>query len=118
MMAKKSAEKKVKTKAAEVTEAVTAPIKKAGIAIRESAERVVQNSAAINAKVIDQAEANAKEAFAAMREAAGAKSVSDIAKIQAKFIKAQSERSMAHVREVGELIAKFGRDAVGQMRGK
>ena len=118
MMAKKSPGKKVKAKVAEVAETMAAPIKKAGNAIREGAERVVQNSAAINAKVIDQAEANAKQAFAAMREAASAKSVGDIAKIQAKFIKAQGERSMAHVREVGELIAKFGRDAVEQMRGK
>ncbi len=114
-MAKKSEEK---SKAASMAEQVAEPIKKAGKAIREGAERAVANTAAINSKVIDQAETNAKEAFAALRAAAGAKSVNDIVKIQGKFVKEQSERSMAHVREVGELIAQFGRDAMEQIRGK
>ncbi len=119
-MAKKSPEKPKaeKSKSAETGEAVITPIKKAGKAIRAGAERAVAHTAAINSKVIDQAETNAKEAFAAMRAAASAKSVTDIAKIQGKFVKEQGERSLAHVREVGELIARFGRDAVEQLRGK
>lgn len=96
----------------------TGAIKKAGKVIRDSAEKVVANTSAINSKVIDQAETNAKEAFAAMRAAASAKSVNDIVKIQTKFVKEQGERSMAHVKEVGELIAQFGRDAVEQIRKK
>ncbi len=115
-MAKKADAKK--SKPAEAAGEDTSPMKKAGKAIRDGAEKIVANTSAINSKVIDQAETNAKEAFAAMRAAASAKSVNDIVKIQAKFVKEQGERSMTHVREVGEIIAQFGRDAVGQIRRK
>jgi hypothetical protein len=135
-MAKKSDAKKVKSAAkapkaaaepqakpatkpaAKAAEQIVKPIRKAGKMLREGAEQASRNSAQINAKVIDQAEANAQEAFAAMRAAAAAKTVGEIVKIQAGFVKSQSARSTAHVREVGEMIARFGRDAVAQMRGK
>jgi hypothetical protein len=137
-MAKKPAEKKAKAKAApkpaaapkakptapkakpaaKAAEKMAEPIRKAGKMLRDGAERATKNSAAISAKVIDQAEANAQQAFAAMRAAADAKSLSDILKIQSGFVKSQSARSAAHVKEVGEMIARFGRDAVEQMRGK
>jgi phasin family protein len=123
MMAKKAdtpkaakASKAPKTE--KIVEKITEPVKKASMAIRESAERAVKRTGSLNSKVIDHAEANTKEAFAAMRAAAEAKSASEIVKIQAKFVRDQSARSVAQVREIGELIAKFGRDAVDQMRGK
>ena len=116
MMAKKpgTKEKKAKTTAEKVAE----PIQKAGKAIREGAAQAMANTAAINAKVIDHAETNAKEAFATLRKVAGAKSVQDVIKAQGEFVKEQSARSTAHVREVGELIASFGRQALETMRGK
>jgi hypothetical protein len=120
MMAKKAETAKA-TKAAKtekITDKISEPVKKAGMAIRESAERVVKRTSSLNSKVIDHAEANTKEAFAAMRAAAEAKSASEIVKIQTKFVRDQSARSAAQVKEIGELIAKFGRDAVDQMRGR
>ncbi len=101
-----------------ITDKISEPVKKAGMAIRESAERAVKRTTALNSKVLDHAEANTKEAFAAMRAAAEAKSATDIIKIQTKFVRDQSERSVAQVKEIGEIIAKFGRDAIGQLRGK
>jgi hypothetical protein len=115
-MAKKSEGKKAKAEAAPKAEAN--PVQKAGKAIRAGAEKAMANSAAINARVIDQAEANAKEAFAAMRAAAGARSVNDVVKIQTKFVKEQGARSVEQVREIGDMIARFGRDAIEQLRGK
>ena len=101
-----------------IADKISEPVKKAGMAIRESAERAVKRTTALNSKVLDHAEANTKEAFAAMRAAAEAKSATDIIKIQTKFVRDQSERSVAQVKEIGEIIAKFGRDAIGQLRGK
>ena len=123
MMAKKAetpkAAKAAKVpKAEKITATIAEPVKKVGAAIRESAERAVKRTSSLNSKVIDHAEANTKEAFAAMRAAAEAKSASEILKIQAKFVRDQSERSISQVKEIGELIAKFGRDAIGQIRGK
>jgi hypothetical protein len=120
MMAKKADTPKAAkaAKAEKITDKIVEPVKKAGAAIRESAERVVKRTSSLNSKVIDHAEANTKEAFAAMRAAADAKSASEIVKIQTKFVRDQSARSVAQVKEIGELIAKFGRDAVDQMRGK
>jgi hypothetical protein len=127
MMSKKSEGKAKKPKSADksagsekptTAEKIAAPIKKAGKTIRATATKAVENSVAINTKVIDHAEANAHQAFAAMRQVAGAKSVQDVVKIQAAFVKDQSARSTAQVREVGEMIAAFGRDALAMMRGK
>ena len=119
MMAKKPAAKAEKTKKTKSTaERVAEPVKKAGKVIREGAAQAMANTAAINAKVIDHAEANAREAFATMRKVANAKSVQDVIKAQGDFVKEQSARSAAHVREVGELIASFGRRALDTMRGK
>jgi hypothetical protein len=38
-------------------------------------------------------------------------------KIQSDYLRTQSERSMSQAREIGELIMRFGRDAVTPMKG-
>ena len=105
-------------KAKSTAERIAEPIKKATQSMRDSASQAMANTAALNSKVIDHAETNAREAFAAMRKVAGAKSVQDVVKVQSEFVKQQGARSAAHVREVGEMIASFGRDAFNMMRGK
>lgn len=112
MMAKKGDAKPTKT------DTITQPMKKVAASVKESAERAIKQTATINARVIDHAETNTREAFAALRAAAEGASLSDIVKIQTKFVRDQSERSVAQVREIGEMIAKFGRDAIGQLRSK
>jgi hypothetical protein len=112
MMAKgeKTAEK-VGEKAADA-------VKKAGKSMKDAAQNAAANAAALNNKVIDHAEANTRAAFTAMRSAASVKSVQDLAKIQTDYVKEQGARSMTQVREVGEMIAQFGRDAMSAWRPK
>lgn len=96
---------------------VVSPAKRAGEAMRESGRKAAENSAAIGVKMIDQAETNAHEAFAAMRAAAKANDLSEVMRIQGDYLREQGKRSMDQAREIGELIVKFGRDAVQPMRG-
>ncbi len=106
----------------EKTEKTTAKVadtaKKAGKSIKEATEKAAANAAALNGKVIDHAEENTRAAFAAMRSAANVKSVQELAKIQTEFVKEQGARSMTHVRELGDMIAQFGRDTMSAWRPK
>ena len=95
---------------------VVEPAKRAGEAMRESGKKVAEGGASISAKLIDQAENNAREAFAAMREAAQAKDISDVMRIQGEYLREQGQRNMSQAREIGELIMQFGRDAVTPLR--
>lgn len=85
--------------------------------MRETGKAMAENSSVVSMKMIDQAEENARSAFAAMRAAAGASDVGDVMRIQGDFLREQGERSMSHAREISELIAEFGRDAVSTIRG-
>lgn len=96
---------------------VAEPAQRAGQALRQTGERIAATNQTIGIKVIDQAQRNAAEAFAAMRQAAQAKDVSDVMRIQGDYLREQAQRSMAQAREIGELIASFGRDAVTPLRG-
>nr|WP_174287311.1 phasin family protein [Sphingomonas bacterium] len=100
------------------TDKVVEPAKRAGEAMKESGQKMVEGGSRVGVKMIDQAESNAREAFAAMREAARAKDLSEVMKIQGDYMREQSQRSMAQAREIGELIAQFGRDAVAPLRPK
>ena len=96
---------------------VVEPAQRAGEALKASGQKIAEGNSTIGVKMIDQAEQNTHQAFAAMREAAAAKDISDVMRIQADYMREQSNRSMAQAREIGELIMQFGRDAVGSMRG-
>jgi hypothetical protein len=96
---------------------VADPARRAGAAIKASGEKVVEGNKTIGLRLLDQAEQNAKEAFAAMRAAAAASDLSEVMKIQGEFLREQGQRNMAQAREVGELIMRFGRDAVSPLRG-
>lgn len=112
MMAKNSDEK------AKFAERATDSVKKAGKGLKDATEKAAANAAALNGKVIDHAEENTRAAFLALRSAANVKSVSDLAKIQADYVKEQGARSMTQVREIGDLIAQFGKDAMGAWKPK
>lgn len=98
-------------------EKVADPARRAGAAIKASGEKVAEGNKTIGLRLIDQAEQNAKQAFAAMRAAANASDLSDVMRIQGEFLREQTQRNMAQAREVGELILQFGRDAVSPLRG-
>ena len=93
------------------------PARQAGEALKQSGQRIAEGGASIGARLIDQAESNAQQAFAAMRAAAQARDLAEVMKIQSDFLREQGSRSMDQAREVGELIMRFGRDAVTPLRG-
>ena len=99
------------------SEKVVDPAKRAGEALKESGGKIAEGGATIGKTMIDQAEQNAREAFAAMREAAAAKDLTQVMKIQGDYLREQGQRSMSQAREIGELIMKFGKDAVAPLRG-
>lgn len=98
-------------------DAMRAGAARAGDAMREGGRQALENGSQISLKMIDQAEANAREAFEAMRRAAQARDVSEVMRVQGDYLREQGQRSMTQAREIGELIMRFGRDAVGAMRG-
>ena len=77
---------------------------------------MAEGGSAISSKLIDQAETNTSQAFAAMRAAAGAKDLSEVMKIQGEYLREQGQRSMGQAREVGELIMQLGRNAISPLR--
>ena len=97
-------------------EHVMDPARRAGEAMRASGQKVADGSATIGLKIIEQAEQNSHQAFEAMREAAQAKDLSEVMRIQGDYLREQGQRAMNQAREMGELIMQFGRDAVSPMR--
>lgn len=90
---------------------------RAGEAMRASGQKIADHSSSLGVAMIDQAQANAEQAFAAMRAAARAKDLGDVMRIQGDYLREQGQRSMNQAREIGELIMRFGRDAVGPLQG-
>lgn len=96
-------------------EAIREHAKTTADTMKASAERMAESGSALSLKLIEQAELNMKEAFAAIRAAASARDVSDVMQIQGDFLRAQGSRTIDQAREIGEMITEFGRDAVGKM---
>ncbi|WP_425228318.1 phasin family protein [Sphingomonas sp.] len=96
---------------------VVEPAKRAGEAMRQGGQQIAENNQQIGVKMIDQAEQNTHEAFAAMRKAAQARDLSEVMRVQGDYLREQGQRSMSQAREIGEMIVNFGRNAVGAMRG-
>lgn len=100
------------TLAADSAETASATLRASGDKLKASGEKLAKQGSAVSIKVIEHAEANTREAFVAMRAAASAKNATQVAKIQGDYLRDQGARALAHAREIGELIMKFGRDAV------
>lgn len=111
-------EKKTGNPRSKPHEAVTEPLKAAGEAMKAAGAKAAENSAALTGAVIDHAEANTREAFAALRAAAQSSSITDVLKVQGDYVREQGNRSMAQAREIGELIARFGRESIESFKGK
>jgi phasin family protein len=96
------------------TEAVT----QASKSIQDAAGKAGANASALNAKVIEHVETNARAAFDALRTVADVKSVQELAQVQSEFVKAAAERSQAQIKEVSEMIVQFGKDAMAMFQPK
>ena len=97
--------------------AFTDRMKGAGEAMQATGQKMAEGGSQVTLKMLEQAETNTREAFAAMRSAASAKDLGDVMRIQTEFLREQGNRSMSQAREIGEMIVQFGRDAVGAARG-
>ena len=86
--------------------------------MRAAGSAMTENGSQLGLTILSQAEANTQEAFRAMRAAAQATDLNDVMRIQSDYLRDQGARSMAQAREVGEMIAQFGRSAIGQMTGR
>jgi hypothetical protein len=86
--------------------------------LKQTATQAAENTAQLNMKVIDHAEENTRQAFNALRAAAKANGLSELMQVQADYVRDQGARSMAQVREIGEMIASFGREAMSGLSGK
>jgi hypothetical protein len=102
----------------DATGGITDKMKAAGEKMRASSEKVAESGTQLGMKMLDQAEQNTREAFNAMRAAAKARDLSEVMHVQGEYLREQGSRSMAQAREIGEMIANFGRDTIGKMTGK
>lgn len=103
--------------AAGAAKAAADRVEAAGDKIRKSSEKIAKQGSAVSLKVIEQAEVNTREAFAAMRAAAAAAgNPTEVAKIQGDYLRQQGARALAHAREIGELIMQFGKDVTGSAK--
>ena len=101
-----------------INEKIVDPAKKAGEAMKSSGSKIAEGRATVGMKLLDQAEENTKQAFAAMRAAAGAKDLTEVMKVQGDFLRDQGSRSMTQAREIGDLIVQFGKDVVAPLTPK
>ncbi len=111
---KKTADKVKET----ITDRIVEPAKKATEAMRETSAKLAESGSTVGMKMLDQAEENTRQAFAAMRAAAKAKDITEVMKVQGDFIREQGSRSMTQAREIGDLIVQFGKDAVAPLTPK
>lgn len=93
-------------------DAVTGSIKTATDQMKAAGGKAAETGQALNTKILDQAETNVREAFAALRAAATAGSMGDVLKVQGDYVREQSARNMAQAKEIGEMIANFGKTAM------
>ncbi len=102
--------------AKDLKDRMTEPLKAAGEAMRGAGAKAAENSSAISLTVIDHAEQNTREAFAALRAAAKVTSVTDLMKLQGDYVREQSSRSVEQARQIGDLITRFGRDVMSPLK--
>lgn len=93
-------------------------MRNAGQSLKDAAVKASDNATALNTKVIDQVEENTRAAFSALRSAASVKSIQELATIQSEFMKQAASRSQVQIKEVSELIAQIGKDAMAVFQPK
>ncbi len=105
------------TAASQATQSLGDRARDMGDKMKQGGERIAQGGQDLGLKLLDQAETNTREAFRAMRDAAQAKDISEVMKIQGDYLREAGSRSVSQAREIGEMIASFGREAMGQFTG-
>lgn len=94
----------------EAYEAAKGSMEEAAEVLEKSIDQAGQGAAAINRKVIDNAQANLNKGFDFAKEMAGAKNVAEIMELQSAFVRKQFELLTAQAEEIRELSAKVATD--------
>lgn len=97
---------------------LTQPLKAASEALRGAGNKAAENTSQMSLTMIEHAEQNTREAFAAMRAAARASSVTDLMRVQGEYVREQSSRSVEQARQIGDLITRFGREVMAPVSPK
>jgi hypothetical protein len=102
----------------DINERFTQPLKAASEALRGAGSKAAENTSAMSLTMIEHAEQNTREAFAAMRSAAQVSSLADLMKVQGDYVREQSGRSVEQARQIGDLITRFGREVMAPLGQK
>jgi len=97
------------------SEAIGERLRVAADTMKASTEKLAETGSQLSVRLLDQAEVNTREAFAAMRAVAQARDVAEMMRVQSDFFRDQGTRSMEQARELGEMVIGMGRDTVGQL---
>lgn len=103
------------TSSNDFNERMTQPLRAASEVLRGAGNKAAENTSAMSMTMIEHAEQNTREAFAAMRAAAQVTSVADLMKVQGDYVREQSGRSVEQARQIGDLITRFGREVMAPL---
>ena len=103
------AEKTV-TQSREAYENAKVSMEEAVEVLEKSIDHAGQGAAALNRKVIDNAQANLNTGFDLAKDLAGAKNIAEIMELQSSFARKQFEALTAQAEEIRELSTKIAED--------
>ncbi len=84
--------------------------------LEKSIDQAGQGAAAINRKVIDNAQANLNKGFDFAKEMAGAKNIAEIMELQSSFVRKQFEVLTAQADEIRELSTKVATETANPIK--
>ncbi|NIJ22847.1 phasin family protein [Sphingomonas japonica] len=116
--AMKDATGKASAAASEGMARASEQMRDAGERMQAATGAMTDTGSKLGMKVLEQAEMNTSEAFKAMRAAAQANDLAEVMRVQSEYLRDQGSRSVTQAREIGEMIAEFGRMTIGQMTGR
>jgi hypothetical protein len=90
---------------------ITQSMKAVTDALKAAGERVASNSQEVGLCAIRQAEANSRQLFEALRAMAATKSPREVTELYTRFVSDSAKTHADQLREMGELLARTGRDA-------
>lgn len=100
------------------TATLGARAQQAADAMKQSADQFIESGAELRMKLIAQAEENMHQAFAAMRAAASARDMSALLRVQGEYLREQGTRSIEQAREIGVMMADYGREAMTRVTNR
>ena len=98
------------TQSREAYETAKGSMEEAVEVLEKSIDQAGQGAAALNRKVIDNAQTNLNTGFDLAKDLAGAKNIAEIMELQSSFVRKQFEALTAQAEEIRELSTKIATD--------